>query len=149
MYKISEYKTMEIKVSKDKNGMLIFDNYEDYKELFNQLLEVTTTAIVDDEFYKEAKKFRAEINKVGKNLSSIKTSFLKDYVYDYDTKSKEIGKIVKEISETIDNKIKSLEKENNILKPSMIHVVFKTFDQKKAEELISLGATIGMKGEFE
>ena len=149
MYKISEYKTMEIKVSKDKNGMLIFDNYEDYKELFNQLLEVTTTAIVDDEFYKEAKKFRAEINKVGKNLSSIKTSFLKDYVYDYDTKSKEISKIVKEISETIDNKIKSLEKENNILKPSMIHVVFKTFDQKKAEELISLGATIGMKGEFE
>lgn len=149
MYKISEYKTMEIKVSKDKNGMLIFDNYEDYKELFNQLLEVTTTAIVDDEFYKEAKKFRAEINKVGKNLSSIKTSFLKDYVYDYDTKSKEISKIVKEISETIDNKIKSLEKENNILKPSMIHVVFKTFDQKKAEELISLGKTIGMKGEIE
>ncbi len=149
MYKISEYKTMEIKTSKNKDGMLIFDNYEEYRELFTQLLEITNTAIVDDEFYKEAKKFRAEINKVGKNLSAIKTSFLKDYVYDYDTKSKEISKIVKEISETIDNKIKSLEKENNILKPSMIHVVFKTFDQKKAEELISLGKTIGMKGEIE
>lgn len=149
MYKISEYKTMEIKTSKNKDGMLIFDNYEEYRELFTQLLEITNTAIVDDEFYKEAKKFRAEINKVGKNLSAIKTSFLKDYVYDYDTKSKEISKIVKEISETIDSKIKSLEEENNILKPAMIHVVFKTFDQKKAEELIALGKTIGMKGEIE
>lgn len=139
---------IEFKTHKNEQGMLCLDNYEELK----QVLELSKTACdnlaVDSEInYKKAKKYRATINKTSKQITSLKTSFLKDYVFDYDTKSKDLNNILKETASIVDEKIKEYEKKIGVAKQGLITVTFKTYDPSIADKLLEYGLTIGVQGE--
>ena len=109
LIKLQEIK-LEIRTHKDEYGQLIFDNNNEWLLTLNQIKEFINDLDVDENNYKSAKKVRATLNNEAKALTSVKTSFLKDYVNDYEIKSKEITSLVKEISEIVDSKVYEYEK---------------------------------------
>ena len=72
---------------------------------------------------------------------------MKDYVFDYDTKSKELNNLLKETGSVVDEKIKEYEKKIGIAKQEIITVTFKTHDPSVADKLLDYGLTIGIQGE--
>ena len=140
--------TIEFKTHKDENGMLCLDNYEEIKKILELSKTACDNLAVENEItYKQAKKYRATINKTSKQITSLKTSFLKDYVFDYDTKSKELNNLLKETGSVVDEKIKEYEKKIGIAKQEIITVTFKTHDPSVADKLLDYGLTIGIQGE--
>lgn len=140
--------TVEFKTHKDENGMLCLDNYEEIKKVLELCKTACDNLAVENEItYKQAKKYRAVINKTSKQITSLKTSFLKDYVFDYDTKSKDLNNILKETASVVDGKVKEYEKKIGIAKQELITVTFKTYDSSVADKLLEYGLTIGVQGE--
>lgn len=140
--------TIEFKTHKDENGMLCLDNYEEIKKILELSKTACDNLAVENEItYKQAKKYRATINKTSKQITSLKTSFLKDYVFDYDTKSKELNNLLKETASVVDEKVKEYEKKIGIAKQGLITVTFKTYDPSIADKLLEYGLTIGIQGE--
>lgn len=139
---------IEFKTHKDENGMLCLDNYEEIKKILELSKTACDNLAVENEItYKQAKKYRATINKTSKQITSLKTSFLKDYVFDYDTKSKELNNLLKETGSVVDEKVKEYEKKIGIAKQEIITVTFKTHDPSVADKLLDYGLTIGIQGE--
>ena len=139
---------IEFKTHKDENGMLCLDNYEEIKKILELSKTACDNLAVENEItYKQAKKYRATINKTSKQITSLKTSFLKDYVFDYDTKSKELNNLLKETGNVVDEKVKEYEKKIGIAKQEIITVTFKTHDPSVADKLLDYGLTIGIQGE--
>lgn len=139
---------LEIITHKSEHGELCFDNYEEWIKTFNDLQEVINPLSVNSENYKDAKKVRAFLNNKVKELTSLKTSFIKDYVNDYETKSKEITKLIKSVSDNVNEKVNEYEKTCGLAKPNLITITFKTYDQKLAEKLLAQGEKLGIKGEI-
>ena len=140
--------TVEFKTHKDENGMLCLDNYEEIKKVLELCKTACDNLAVENEItYKQAKKYRAVINKTSKQITSLKTSFLKDYVFDYETKSKDLNNILKETASVVDGKVKEYEKKIGIAKQELITVTFKTYDPSVADKLLEYGLTIGVQGE--
>lgn len=139
---------IEFKTHKDENGMLCLDNYKEIKKILELSKTACDNLAVENEItYKQAKKYRATINKTSKQITSLKTSFLKDYVFDYDTKSKELNNLLKETGSVVDEKVKEYEKKIGIAKQEIITVTFKTHDPSVADKLLDYGLTIGIQGE--
>ena len=147
LIKLQEIK-LEIRTHKDEYGQLIFDNNNEWLLTLNQIKEFIKDLDVDENNYKSAKKVRATLNNEAKALTSVKTSFLKDYVNDYEIKSKEITSLVKEISEIVDSKVYEYEKSIGTAKPKIITITFKTYDQELANKLLAQGEELGIKGEI-
>lgn len=147
LIKLQEIK-LEIRTHKDEYGQLIFDNNNEWLLTLNQIKEFIKDLDVDENNYKSAKKVRATLNNEAKALTSVKTSFLKDYVNDYEIKSKEITSLVKEISEIVDSKVYEYEKSIGTAKSKIITITFKTHDQELANKLLAQGEELGIKGEI-
>lgn len=139
---------IEFKTHKSESGMLCLDNYEEILSVLTTTQKVVEGLNVDLFNYKQAKKYRATLNNTVKQLTSLKTSFLKDYVWDYDTKSKELTKILKETSEKVDEKVKKYEEENGLLKPALLTLTVKSYDKEKLEKLVEYAKTLELLGEI-
>lgn len=140
---------IEFKTHKNENGMLCLDNYEELKKI----LEFSKTACenlpVENEMdYKLAKKYRATVNKTSKAITSLKTSFLKDYVYDYDTKTKDLNSILKETANIVDTKIKTFEEGHGLAKQKLITLTFKTYSKEDADKLMAYATGLNILGEI-
>lgn len=141
---------VEFKTHKDENAMLHLDNFEELKEILTLSKAACENLVVNDEInYRKAKKYRATINKTTKQITSLKTSYLKDYVYEYEMKSKELSAILKETAGIVDTKIKNYEKELGIAKGKIITVTFKIYQKELAEKLVAYGKELGIEGEIE
>ncbi len=149
MNELLKEEKFEINCEKNEKGQLIFKNAEQLKNIVLEVKQVLEDTVVDAEFYKEAKSVRASLNKTKKEIISIKTSFINDYVYDYDMKSKELNIIIQECSDIMDKKIKDYEASIGTLKPKLLTVTFKTYDEKIANKIISkIEKEYGVKGEI-
>ncbi len=112
-------------------GKFEIKNFDELKSSLTNALKKYETVEVSDEFYTEAKKARADLNKVSKSLDDRRKELKKRYLepFEYGEKQiKELTEMIAVASGKIDSGIKAVEEAKKKTKESGIVVLFSSIE---------------------
>ena len=107
----------ELKINEETSvtfqaNQIEFNNFEVLKEMIQEKSKKYANLVVSEETIKEAKKSRAELNKLNNSLTSRQTAVKRAYdepFMEFKSKIKELKDEIKPVVTTIDDKVKELE----------------------------------------
>ena len=97
-------------VSKDTNGYLFIENYDDLKQVvITKLGEYAVFICQNADDYKQAKGTRAELNKLSKLINDTKIKYVKDTTQNLTNQCKELCELIESKSVEFDTEAKKYE----------------------------------------
>lgn len=132
---------MELKINEFQTPAPITFNYDELKTAVQEKADEYASVVYTEDKVKDAKKDRAELNKLKEALNSERIRLQKEYMKpfeDYKAKTDELIGILKKPIELIDRQIKGFDEQQKDEKKKEIELHFRTMEKPEFLQLNSL-----------